>query len=183
MPPVIETTRHKASIAGYVTDAVTGLPIPDAIVLLIGKTQQVVTRKDGFYHFVDLKLGTYSISVTAPLCGTRYGTGKVLGILAQNAPDGRSKIDPKASLALPPTTLTGTIRQSSDGTAVKGAVIRLLGSESRTVSDKDGNYMLAGITASSPNVQVSAPGFVTAVQKTKLTAGLATQLSFSLVKS
>jgi hypothetical protein len=180
---VTETVRHKASIAGYVADAVTGLPVPGAVVTVTEKNLRATTRSDGFFYFLDLEAGSYTLNVSAPLAGSRYGVVEAAGIRVQNAPDGRAIIDPKATIATPPTKLTGTVTQSSDGTAVKGAVVQLLGSQSKAVSDKDGKYFLTGITAGSPNVQASVPGFVTTVQKATLTAGQETMMNFSLVKS
>lgn len=181
--PLIETLRHKASIAGRVIDAVTGLPIPKALVVLTGKNKQTETREDGFFYFMDQRAGSYTLTVTAPLQGNRYGTFKVSGISVQNASDGRPKLDAKATISLSPTRVAGFARQSSDGLPIKGALIQLLGSETKTVTDKDGKYILSGIKAGSPNVQASAQGFVTAVQKAALAAGLETTMNFSLVKS
>jgi hypothetical protein len=180
---VIEILRHRAAIAGYVTDALTKLVIPGAVAELITQNLKTQTSEDGFFYFLDLAPGSYTLDVSVPSLGSRYGTASVPNVAVQNDTDGRPIFDAKTNVALTPTRLTGHVIQSSNGQPIKGATVKILGSEEKALSDKDGRYDLSGIQAGTPNVQASAAGYAAAAQKVTLTAGLETIADFSLAKT
>ena len=51
-----------ANLYGVVTDAVTGAPIPDALVVLNGYS--TLTNSSGYYLFADLEPGSYAGEVS-----------------------------------------------------------------------------------------------------------------------
>lgn len=51
-------------IAGRVTDAQTGEPLPGVNVVLVGSTQGAVTDADGYYSIIKVKPGTYSVQAS-----------------------------------------------------------------------------------------------------------------------
>ena len=51
-------------IAGRVTDAATGEPLPGVNVLIVGTTQGSATDLDGYYTIVNVKPGTYTVRVS-----------------------------------------------------------------------------------------------------------------------
>lgn len=177
---IMEITRHRAVIAGYVTDSVTGQAIPNAVVKITAKNLQAVAGADGFYFFLDLRAGQYTLNVAAPGLGSRYGAVKITNVGVQNAPSGRPVFDSKANVVLPPTRLSGTVKRSSDAQPVKNAVVRILGSEAQAMTDQNGKYAIAGLLAGAPNVQASAAGYAAAAKKVTLTAGQETIADFSL---
>jgi hypothetical protein len=177
---IIEEIRHRAAIAGYVTDAHSGQTIANAVVELVGQNLLAQTRSDGFYYFLDLAVGQYALNISAPLLATRYGViaGRVVNV--QNAADGRPIFDPNANVGLPPTRLIGKVIRSDDDLPIAKASVRLLGSESKTLTDANGRYVLSGLQAGMPTVQASADGFVTTNQKVTLIAGQETTINLSL---
>ncbi|MEH1969379.1 hypothetical protein [Nostoc sp.] len=99
--------KHRAAIAGYVTDAITSGGILGATVEVVAKNLRTQTREDGFFYFVDLEKGQYDLSVLVPQ-GSRiyYGgsdekpTATIPGVIVQG--DGKPIFDLKANVALSP---------------------------------------------------------------------------------
>ena len=179
----MEITRRHVGLAGIITDVVTGRPIAGALVKITAKNLQTVTREDGSYFFTDLGVGKYTLNVTAPNQGSRYGAAKITNVSVQNAADGRPVLDAKGNVALPPTRVSGTVKRSSDGQPLPGMIVRVRGSEAKTVTDQNGKYVLTGLYAGAPNVEVSGAGYATAAKKATLTAGTETIADFGLVQS
>lgn len=180
---VVDTVRHRAGIAGYVTDAQSGNALAGVVVKISAQDLRTLTRADGFFYFLDLQPGEYTLDVEAPDLGSRYGAANVPGVVVQNEADGRPVFDVKANMALPPTMVTGKVTRSADGQPLENAVVQVLGSEEKAVTDKNGNYVLSPLQAGMPNVQVSATGYVAVIQKVTLTAGLEASADFSLARS
>jgi Carboxypeptidase regulatory-like domain len=84
----IETFSSRASISGYVTDAATGRGVALATVALLPTGLSTRTREDGFFFFVDLLPGSYTLDAAAPHLSGRYGAVSVLGVEVKA--DGRS---------------------------------------------------------------------------------------------
>ena len=144
-----ETISHRASIAGRVTDAQTGKPIPGALVE-IAENQKVFTAGDGFYRFLDLPEGSYTLTASLPKAGSRYATASAQVELGEDL----EMID----LELPATTVKGKVKDGS-GQAVRMAEVRVQGSGENAWSDAQGNYVLSGVEAGSRRIAVSARGF------------------------
>ncbi len=179
----MDEIRHRAAIAGHITDAISGKGIPEAVVNVIGQNQCTLTVREGFYYFIDLPAGQYGLSAAAPHLGTRYGTASVSDVAVADDADGRPIFAPKANLPLPPTRLVGQVRRSDNDQVIVKATVQLRGSKARTLTDNLGQYILSGLQKGNPTVQVSAPGFATATQTVTLTAGEATTADFSLTTS
>jgi hypothetical protein len=144
-----ETFRHRAVIAGRVTDARTGKPLPGARVA-ITSGPEVFTAGDGFYRFLDLPAGSYALTASLPGSGSRYGTKSKQVALGEDL----ETVD----LALPATTVKGKVKDSG-GQAVKMAEVRVQGSGESAWSDAQGNYALSGVEAGARRIAVSARGF------------------------
>jgi hypothetical protein len=183
------------SIAGRVTDLVTGEPISGARVEIIKGPQAFETKRrilandpgwehqverldrtfsqtDGIYLFVNLPAGLYKMRVTGPPPSSRYATVETpfIRVWATRDPEGRIKLDP-ADVALSPTRIHGQITRADTGQPVAGARVRLRGDTKVVRSDPEGQYALANLIASSPTLEVSAADLVTASQALSLEAG------------
>jgi len=144
-----EIFRHRASIAGRVTDAQTGRPLP-GVRVEIGSGREVFTAGDGFFRFLDLPAGSYTLTASLPRSGSRYGTKSAPVTLGEEL----QMID----LKLPATTVKGKVKDGA-GQAVKMAEVRVQGSGESAWSDAQGNYALSGVEAGARKIAVSARGF------------------------
>ena len=144
-----ETFGHKARIAGRVTDAQTGRPLPGALIA-IANGPEVFAAADGFFRFLDLPAGSYTLTASLPGSGSRYAAKSVQVALGTNLAT--------ADLALPATTVKGKVKDQS-GQAVRMAEVRVQGSNESAWSDAQGNYALSGVEAGARRIAVSARGF------------------------
>jgi hypothetical protein len=115
-----------------------------------------VSARDGFFHFLDLPAGQYTLSASLPDSGTRYGTATAQITLSA---DGQGNVSLGTSdLALPATTVQGRIK-SAPNAGVWMAEVRVQGSGERAWSDAQGNYVIPGIEAGTRKLLVTARGF------------------------
>lgn len=175
----IELIQHRASIAGYVTDSQSGGTIPGAVVHITAKELKTKAAVDGFFYFLDLDPGQYTIEVSAPDCGSVYGTVTAV-VQVPDVGEGQAMFFVWANVALPPTTLSGKVTRSSDNSPIQNAVVQVLGSEQNTSTDSSGNYSLWPLQAGAPNIKASADGFVELIQTATLVAGKEREMNFSL---
>jgi hypothetical protein len=191
----VEPIHHRASIAGYITDAVTQQAISGVEVELAGQklrpqdTKKVKTREDGFFYFPDLLEGEYQLTGLVPEeMRSRYGgaeatdkkprepTFTVPEISVQYEADGRPIFDPNANRKLSPTKLVGQVTSQDSDKPIFQAIVKLRGSEIQTLTDKEGNYLLSDLQAGKPTVQISAKGFAAITKPVTLIAGQETKL-------
>jgi hypothetical protein len=179
----IITVTHRAAICGYVSDAVSGEAIAGATVELVAQGLQAQTRDDGFYAFLDLPDGTYTLSASAPQLRSAYGTVTVAGVAVASDGSGRPVLDPKGNLGLQPTQLSGVVRRSDTMAPIAYAEVLLRASLVKATSDKVGQYIASAVEAGTQTVQASAPGFTLASQSVTLNAGQSTTTNFTLTPS
>src|SRR5947209_8433343 len=94
----VEVVRHRVVIAGRIADALSGQPLAGARVEITGapaaftsllalramagdrwatlaeRPDRTSTARDGHFHFLDLPAGAYTLTVSLPDAGSRYGT-------------------------------------------------------------------------------------------------------------
>ncbi len=181
--PTWETVRRQVAIAGRITDALTGLPLPRAEVSITGPgvALDLTTTADGHFHAMDLADGTYTVKATLPEAGSRYGGAQSTAAVAR---DGSGRIlMARVDLVLNPTTIKGNV-SNGDGTAVAMAKIGIRGRAERVYSDSGGNYSLNGIEKGNAVIQVAARGYQTAGRTVNLdSAGTVKTENFILVSA
>ena len=139
-----------------------------------------VTGADGWFHFDGLPDGRYAVEVSLPAAGSRYGTVTKKATVKQAADPTVRNVPSDLSVALPPTAVTGVVRDA-DGATVPMAELRIKGSGEKTLSDPDGAYRLGGIERGTRTVTVSARGLASAEAEVTLAdSGSQATLDFAL---
>lgn len=187
--------RHKVAIAGTASDKVTKQPITDVIVELFGQDLHIQMSEkgslylinqqtglvrlptslskiqNGFFYFMDLPNGEYTLKVSAPKLEKRYEKFKEQKITIPNL---------QANVQLSPTQLVGQVKRSDNNEPIAKALVKLGGSEYQTLTNDKGEYILLGVVASKPTVQVSHPKFERSSKQVELIAGIERIQDFSL---
>lgn len=176
----VEIIRHRAAISGYVRDAKSGAGLAGASVDITGRNATAEAAADGFYYFLDLPDGSYTLHAAAPALGTRYTDVTVAGVTVAKDASGAPSLDPRGTLALSPTRLAGQVTAAGSLTPVPRAEVRLRATAVSTLSDATGRYALSAIEAGDQTVQVSATGFAALSQRVTLQAGQETVSDFTL---
>jgi hypothetical protein len=201
--PTLEPTRHQVAIAGSVTDAQTAAAIgrarveieaaPDAFAGWLAllavqygdrwaamdeRPDRTHSAADGHFHFLDLPDGDYTLSASLPVSGTRYDTAQAEVTVSRDGEGNIAMVT--ADMALPPTALKGQITDQGSGDAVLMAQVRVKGSGERAFSDRDGQYLLAGLEAGERTVVISAPGYSTVSRTMQLSQGETVELDVAL---
>ena len=184
----LQLRRHQVASYGRVSDEETGLAIHGAVVEMTSmpeafenwlalhslqygsswatmreRPDRKITSVDGYFYFVDLPNGDYTLRGSLPNSGTRYGTAEASATVSREPPDNINRVT--ANIALPPTAIKGQI-VDDNGDPVGMAKVQIQGSSEYAFSDGDGNYFLSNLEAS-PNpetgrtakVSVSARGY------------------------
>ncbi len=73
-----------ATIAGYIADAATGEPITDARIIRTGSAYRALSSSDGFYSFLKVPPGSYTLTVTKNCYSPRAVSG--FSLTAGDAP-------------------------------------------------------------------------------------------------
>lgn len=174
----LELPRRRVSLAGRVSDAVTGRPLAGARVEIVdapgewttwaaaratelaGRTPPgtppglATTGADGWFRFLDLPAGPYTVAVSLPALGSRYAAGGATAPVDAVAA-GRGWAD--ASLTLAPTTLEGRVTDAAGG-PVAMADVRVKGSLESAVTDGDGRFRITGVETGARVVAAAARG-------------------------
>jgi len=204
----LKPARHQVAIYGQISDAETGLTIQNALVeitqmpetfkqwlelrsqqygnqweTLENRPDRKRTAIDGYFHFLDLPEGEYTLTASLPSAGTCYGTAEVKAIARRDSQGNYVKT--AANITLPPTAIKGQITDLS-GSPIVLAKIQIVGTTNYIFSDSKGNYLFSGLeTSRSPlkrkvNIHVSARGFQPDSQSAELSKGVVQNLNFAL---
>jgi hypothetical protein len=207
-----EKIRHQVVIAGQVCDRETGQAIYGAIVeitempepfktklalralqygadweTLPERPDRTRTAVDGYFYFVDLPDGNYTLTAILPGTSTRYDSAQTTVIVPSRDNEGKPKF--AANIDLPPSGIKGQIKnQGSD--AVAKAKVQIQGSGEYTFSNDEGKYLLSGLEAPKDkkkkrtvNVSVFAPGYQQGGGSVQFGLGEVTEKDFPLNKS
>jgi outer membrane protein OmpA-like peptidoglycan-associated protein len=148
LPPVGPEEGH---VAGAVTNAKDGKPIPGAIVAVAGRPRsRVASDPDGSYQTPDLTPGPAELEVSAP----GFETSKVTAAVAAGHPV-------ELNVQLTPKVQTGNVRgkiADMAGTAVP-ASLRFVGAEAFESRADQGGLFSASLPVGPYKVTAEAPGF------------------------
>jgi hypothetical protein len=126
------------------------------------RPDRVLSAADGRFLLVDLPAGRYSLVATLPDGGTRYGEAHATARVSNDTPE-VSSVD----LALPPTTLAGTVK--GPGSApVALARVTVEGSGESTLTDDSGAFTLAGLETGARNIRAEGRGFDPTTRRVKI---------------
>ena len=170
---------QRAAIGGYVRDAFSGGGIPDAKVTVVGQARVARTDPDGFYFFVNLPVGSYTLEAYAPALYGRYGSITAMNVVVAVDAAGRPVLDTRANLTLSPTRLSGRVCRA-DGSGVARSQIWLRAVNLKTIANSLGEYAFSAIQAGTQTAHVTAPGFSLLEQRVELRTGETTHTNFTL---
>lgn len=105
-----------------------------------------ITASDGYFYFVDLPIGEYTLKASLPNSGTRYKAGTTT-IQISNSINGIT-LPTITNIVLLPTGIKGKIVDADQQKAIVNARVQIKGSRESTFSDKLGNYSLLGLESS-----------------------------------
>ncbi|GEM_PF-1083852 len=123
-----------------------------------------LTSIEGYFYFVDIPNGKYTLTFSIPGKNSRYGTTtvqtEVIGD-SQNLLNGTESLQNRKilNISLIPTTLKGEIKDD-DGNAVANAKIKIEGTQENTISNSDGVYRLTQLELPSSD---SSQGEITTI--------------------
>ncbi len=168
---VTPTPPETGTLAGRVTDSVTGAGINGATVTADGLTTTTGSfqGQDGVYVFRDVVPGDYAVTASAANYESNSTTATVVA--------GDQTI---ANLALTPTTgnLAGQVTDAETGTGIVGATVTADGQTTTTTTG--GAYAFQNIEAGDYTVTASAEGYVSSSQSATVVAGETTRVDFAL---
>lgn len=202
----LEKKRIQSAIAGRVIDSQTLLPIADARVALAGppafqsilstlavrwgaawaelatRPDRAITREDGFFQFGDVPNGSYTLTVTFPGIGERYGTSTVMTTVT-HAANGTAPLN-IVSITMPPTAVKGKIMRSFPPSSpakppavLPMALVLVRGTCQQAYTNANGDYYLTGVDPGQHTLRIMAPGLVDGSATVTITAGVVTQLA------
>jgi hypothetical protein len=150
------------------------------------RLDRTLTAIDGCFYFINLPDGEYTLTVSLPGTGTRYGFDEQE---VQVFHDGdRIKLAP-VNLALPPTAIKGKIT-GTENKPVFMAKVQVEGSGESTFSNKNGEYLLMGLqvpkqpsSARTVKMKVFAHGYEVGDGSETLKRGETKELNIGLTPS
>ena len=135
-----------AAVAGVVTDSLTGVPLPRAIVTArvaqrrAGDPEEVETRADdsGYYRLCTVPAAR-EVRLQA-----RFGQNAGRSTLVELAP-GDAELQSLILTLSAQGSLVGTVHDYLTGDAVNGAVVSVLGTNVQQITDSTGTFVLDGL--------------------------------------
>ncbi|MGL5062582.1 MAG: carboxypeptidase regulatory-like domain-containing protein [Microcoleus sp.] len=208
----LNSIRHQVAIAGQVSDKETGLTIGNAIVeitampdafekkrslqalsygseweRLAKRCDRTTTAIDGFFHFIDLPPGEYTLTASLPGAANRYKTAQTKVIL----PSRDNLNQPKfavANLTLSPAGIRGKVTDL-EGVAIVRVNVKIPDSGESTVTDDKGKFEFIGLEAPKQEnskrtvtVVISAKGYQEQTQTLQFSLGEIVDKDIKLIK-
>ena len=143
-------------LEGVVTDSVSGLPLSNATVTVIGANISKTTNVQGEYKTGTVTPGTVSVQVTRP----GYISKTINNVVLAN---GQLTIVDVQLTAISAFTLTGQVIDGVTGLPVQGATVELFnsGSDDLLTTDANGNFVLPAFFPDNYSVDAGKWGYRT----------------------
>ncbi|SFS43689.1 carboxypeptidase regulatory-like domain-containing protein [Marininema halotolerans] len=178
-PPFTPTPVSLATIEGTIRDHQTNQPLIDVKVDLFSFNQSLLfttqTDENGFYRFSQLRLGEYTISTSNPGYQTASATRELTSSETETI---------NLSLRRNPAQIEGTVRNQQNQAFIPGTTVQALDSMgvlvSETVTNGEGYFAMAGLTADRVSVTVSSPNFGSAAKSSNPDPGQTSRVDFLL---
>jgi hypothetical protein len=191
----IDRITHRAALVGHAIDLRTLSPLAGVVVAITGgppawfarvaalqqgrpsvRPDQTVTDPRGFFRWLDLPAGAYTLSASLP--GTRYAAATGSITLVSTAVG-------TLELQLAPTAVTGIVNAGSPATPLPMARVRFADSDDVGYTAVDGSYTLSPLEAGTDRaLEVSAQNFITTIQAVTLSQGqTTTAATITLIQS
>ncbi len=144
-------------LEGIVTDSVTGLPINNAVVTLVGQSISKNTKITGEYKTGLAVAGTYTVQVSK----AGYNTKTISGVQLLNGI--LTPLDVELSASSAQITLTGNVMESGTGLPIAGATVQLSGTLGNLdiTTDAAGSFSVPGFFAGNYVVTAGKWGYQT----------------------
>lgn len=199
-------TLHQVAIAGKVVDPETSLGVAGASVSITSmpatftkwlslralgyqdrwdrlaeRPDRTVTAPDGFFRFIDLPDGDYTVTVSAKEGARRFGDATHSFTVARDA-DGAIHAT-IALITLPATGVRGTLVESTtndDGTTsttpISMACVEVSGTRERAYTGSTGEFYLTDLEPGARTLSISASGYQTVFVNTTIVYGSVTEM-------
>jgi hypothetical protein len=181
----IDNITHRAALVGRTIDKRALTPLAGVVVTItsgppawlarvaalqqgqpVARPDQKITDAGGFFRWLDLPAGAYTLSASLP--GTRYAaaTGSLTLVSTEVG---------TLELQLAPTAVSGIVKAGSPATPLAMARVRFADSDDLGYTAADGSYTLSPIEAGTNRaLEVSAQNFITTTQAVTLSQGQTT---------
>ena len=154
-PAASDTAPTALTLNGLVVNGVTRAPIAGASVTLVETGTTVTTGTDGRFTLDGITLMSFKLGLSA----TGFESSTVsLQVAAFGIAETTLALSLPGSGATT-STLQGTVRDATTGSAIGGATVRIVGTTLSAVAGADGSYSLSGIDQLQFMVSVSAVGY------------------------
>lgn len=165
-------------LEGLVTDSVTGLPINNAIVTILGPSITKNTKLNGEYKTGLAASGTYDIQFSK----SGYITKTITGVSLQNGI--LTNLNVQLVSNLNQITLNGQVIENGTGQPIANAVIELSGSlgDFDVTSDVNGQFSIPGFFTGNYNLTVGKWGYQTSCSSNQNITGASNPLTITLNK-
>ncbi|MBC7541330.1 MAG: carboxypeptidase regulatory-like domain-containing protein, partial [Candidatus Sericytochromatia bacterium] len=153
-PTSFQTKATGYTLAGQMTDAKTGAPIPGGVVTVYGSTVKGTTDAWGYYYLENLPGGSRGAYFVGP-----GFTGKAATVTISSTAVTRQ--DVALTFATAGTgVITGQLKNAVSGTAIAGATVYLNNQAGKTTTtDAGGAFRIPNATAGAQQVVVTPTGY------------------------
>ncbi|MBI2919215.1 MAG: S8 family serine peptidase [Chloroflexi bacterium] len=163
------TLAPPGTIAGTVTDASTGIPVPGATVS--DGTRSATTDASGAYTLASVPAGSYTVTASR----TGYSsTSQTVSVVAGATATADFALSPVPTTG----TITGKVTSASTGAPIAGA--RVTAGNRTVFTDAGGNYTISNLSPGTYRVEAETPGYRKVRRTVSLAAGATVVLDFSL---
>ncbi|MDZ7729951.1 MAG: carboxypeptidase regulatory-like domain-containing protein [Natrialbaceae archaeon] len=165
-------SAQNGSISGTVTDQ-DGADLSGATVTIDSTGQSATTDANGTYTIADVAPGSYNLTASLANYSDATATNVTVG-------PGEAVTDVNLTLVELNGTVSGTVTNSSDGTALANATVEVVGTDQTATTDATGNYTITDVVPGTYDVQAAAPGYVAETQNVTVPANGTATANFAL---